>query len=137
MTDKELDEAIRKTEFDPPDISDYEKAGDFFTAESEYRAAYFVIRKAARELSQLRDGTHPDMVMVPRDTVMNVFKACWSHVDGRNYFTELKPRKTLDILKRIDGKETWHEGDWLTGLGEKLSKLADSVLAAAPKGNAK
>ena len=96
-----------------------------------------IVIEAARELSQLRDGTHPDMVMVPRDTVMNVFKACWSHVDGRNYFTELKPRKTLDILKRIDGKETWHEGDWLTGLGEKLSKLADSVLAAAPKGNAK
>ena len=84
MTDKELDEAIRKTEFDPPDISDYEKAGDFFTAESEYRAAYFVIRKAARELSQLKDGTHPDMVMVPREPTEEMIIAGYCYTNGED-----------------------------------------------------
>ena len=29
------------------------------------------VLKSARELSQLKDGTHPDMVMVPRDVMLH------------------------------------------------------------------
>jgi len=39
-----------------------------------------------------------------------------SHVDGRDLLDELHPRNTLDIKRRIDGKETLFEGDWLSSL---------------------
>jgi hypothetical protein len=38
----------------------------------------------------------------------------YSHIDGRDLLGELHPRKTLDIKRRVDGVETWFEGDWLT-----------------------
>jgi hypothetical protein len=40
--------------------------------------------------------------------------ATFSHVDGRDPLAQLHPRKTLDIKRRVDGVETWFEGDWLT-----------------------
>lgn len=39
-----------------------------------------------------------------------------SHVDGRDLLDELHPRKTLDIKRRVDGVETWFEGDWLSNV---------------------
>lgn len=38
----------------------------------------------------------------------------FSHVDGRDLLRELHPRRQLDIKRRVDAKETWFEGDWLS-----------------------
>jgi len=43
-------------------------------------------------------------------------RATFSHVNGRDLLRELHPRKTLDIKRRVDGMETWFEGDWLSDL---------------------
>ena len=47
------------------------------------------------------------------DDLLATFK---SHVDGRDLLDELHPRKTLDIKRRVDGVETWFEGDWLSNV---------------------
>lgn len=44
--------------------------------------------------------------------------ATFSHVDGRDLLDELHPRKQIDIKRRVDGVETWFEGDWLSSLME-------------------
>jgi hypothetical protein len=43
-------------------------------------------------------------------------RSTFSHVDGRDLLHELHPRRQLDIKRRVDGQETWFEGDWLTRL---------------------
>ena len=45
-----------------------------------------------------------------------------SHIDGRDLLGELHPRKTLDIKRRVDGRETWHEGDWLSDLKREIDR---------------
>lgn len=40
----------------------------------------------------------------------------FSHVDGRDLLHELHPRAQLDIKRRVDSRETWFEGDWLSDL---------------------
>lgn len=42
--------------------------------------------------------------------------ATFSHVDGRDLLAELHPRHELDIKRRVDGRETWFEGDWLSNV---------------------
>ena len=71
MTNDELKAALKKYSFDMPDISHYETVGEYLDDEAEYRKASYMIEQAARELSQLKDGTHPDMVMVPRDVMLH------------------------------------------------------------------
>ena len=44
--------------------------------------------------------------------------ATFSHADGRDLLGELHPRNTLDVKRRVDGGETWFEGDWLSRLME-------------------
>lgn len=61
----------------------------------------------------------------------DMIRLSYSHVDGRDLFAELKPRNTLDIIKRVDGKETVFEADWITDLGDQLRKL-EYMLSAAP-----
>lgn len=56
----------------------------------------------------------------------------YSHVDGRDLFAQLKPRYTLDIVRRIDGIETIFEADWLTDFGDQLRKLEHMIAAAQP-----
>jgi hypothetical protein len=46
-------------------------------------------------------------------------RATFSHVDGRDLLDELHPRKELDIKRRVDGVETWFEGDWLSNLRDE------------------
>lgn len=41
-------------------------------------------------------------------------KATFSHIDGRDLLGELHPRRTINIKRRVDGVETWFEGDWLS-----------------------
>jgi hypothetical protein len=51
-----------------------------------------------------------------REALRIVISRTYSHIDGRDLLGELHPRKTLDIKRRVDGVETWFEGDWLTSL---------------------
>lgn len=53
-----------------------------------------------------------------------------SHVDGRDLLDELHPRHTLDIKRRVDGRETWFQGDWLSNT-RTAAIHARSVLAAS------
>ena len=46
-------------------------------------------------------------------------KRTFSHVDGRDLLDELHPRRMLDIKRRVDGVETWFEGDWLSNLRDE------------------
>lgn len=43
----------------------------------------------------------------------------FSHVDGRDLLHELHPRHELDIKRRVDARDTWFEGDWLSSLWEE------------------
>jgi hypothetical protein len=45
-------------------------------------------------------------------------RATFSHIDSRDLLQQLHPRRLLDIKRRVDGVETWFEGDWLTSLME-------------------
>lgn len=47
-------------------------------------------------------------------------KECFSHVDGRDLFAQMHPRNTLDIKRRVDARESWFEGDWLTNLWKAI-----------------
>ena len=51
-----------------------------------------------------------------REALRGMDDATISHVDGRDLLDELHPRHTLDIKRRVDGIETWYEGDWLSRL---------------------
>ena len=51
-----------------------------------------------------------------------IVDATHSHIDGRDLLAELHPRKTLDIKRRVDGRETWHEGDWLSDLKREIDR---------------
>lgn len=53
--------------------------------------------------------------------------ATFSHIDGRDLLKELHPRRMLDIKRRVDGREAWFEGDWLSDVyrardGENISE---------------
>lgn len=48
--------------------------------------------------------------------IRGIDKECFSHVDGRDLFAQMHPRNMLDIKRRVDARETWFEGDWLTDL---------------------
>ena len=71
MTNEELKAAIR----DFNNAYNYEEDNEEhvklfdgrYTDIFEYWRELDIITQAARELSQLKDGTHPDMVMVPRE----------------------------------------------------------------------
>lgn len=58
-----------------------------------------------------------------REAVLNVIEKSHSHIDGRFLFDDINPRRTLDIKRRLDGVETWHEGDWLTDLRLAILEL--------------
>jgi hypothetical protein len=43
--------------------------------------------------------------------------ATYSRIDdSRDLLAELHPRRTLDIKRRYQGQESWHEADWLSNL---------------------
>ena len=58
-----------------------------------------------------------------------VVAATHSHVDGRDLLAELHPRNMLDIKRRIDARETWFEGDWLSDVWAAV-KNARAALTA-------
>lgn len=63
------------------------------------------------------------------EAMENIDKATFSHVDGRDLFAQMHPRNMLDIKRRIDARETWFEGDWLTDLWREI-KVAREAIAA-------
>lgn len=62
------------------------------------------------------------------DGILATFK---SHVDGRDLLDELHPRKTIDIKVRVDARERWHEGDWLSNTRDAVM-IARNIIAAFP-----
>jgi len=66
-----------------------------------------------------------------RNALERIIKATHSHIDGRDLLAELHPRRMLDIKRRVDGVETWFQGDWLSNLWTEV-KAAREVLAATP-----
>jgi hypothetical protein len=67
-----------------------------------------------------------------RGALEHLLAAFKSHVDGRDLLDELHPRKTLDIKRRVDGVETWFQGDWLSNVKDARD-IALAVLADKPK----
>lgn len=57
--------------------------------------------------------------------IQEIIKRSHSHVDGRFLFEPLLHRKSIDIKKRLDGVETWYEGDWLSELGRSIKSAAN------------
>lgn len=51
-----------------------------------------------------------------REALECVIASTHSHLDGRDLLAEMHPRKTLDVKRRVDGRETWFQGDWLSEL---------------------
>lgn len=66
------------------------------------------------------DTTKEGLLALPDTEKLRRFdemvRRTFSHVNGRDLLRELHPRRTLDIKRRVDGVETWFEGDWLTDL---------------------
>ena len=46
-------------------------------------------------------------------------RATFSQVDQRDLLDELHPRRTLDIKRRVDARETWFQADWLSTLRDE------------------
>ena len=66
MTNEELKAAIK--------FIAYKEKQDYIETEEYYHIFKYhgaAIKGALIELSQLKDGTHPDMVMVPRDVMLH------------------------------------------------------------------
>lgn len=64
-----------------------------------------------------------------------VYAATTSHVDGHDLLDELHPRSQLDIRRRVDGRVTWHQADWLSDLRDAM-KAVDTILACAEQAKA-
>lgn len=64
---------------------------------------------------------------VNRELLDKIIELSHSHVDGRFLFEPLLHRKQLDIKKRLDGVETWYEGDWLSDLGRVIKDAAEQL----------
>jgi hypothetical protein len=61
------------------------------------------------------------------EAARQVSNATFSHIDGSDLLARLHPRRQLDIKRRVDGVETWYQGDWLSTLWDARKKL-DEVL---------
>lgn len=82
MTNEELNAAIA-------DISEFGICDD-----SDHIGHLRIAIQAARELSQLKDGTHPDMVMVPRKATKTILKAMFESVG--------MVRQSRDMIRTYD-----------------------------------
>ena len=71
----------------------------------------------------IKSPTIDELLSLPEVEKIKRFDAMarqtYSHVDGRDLLDELHPRKQLDIKRRVDGRETWFEGDWLSNLRDE------------------
>ena len=74
-----------------------------------------------------------ERVRVLEGHISKIDLATFSHVDGRDLFAQMHPRNTLDIKRRVDARETWYEGDWLTDLWATI-KSARAALKESQHG---
>lgn len=74
------------------------------------------IQEANADLIVRAVNNHGALVKALED-LLATFK---SHVDGRDLLDELHPRKTIDIKVRVDARERWHEGDWLSNVRDAV-----------------
>jgi DICT domain-containing protein len=83
-----------------------------------YHTAADRIEKLQLELKKENQRYHRlyDRASQLETALRKIDQATISHVDGRDLLDELHPRNTLDIKRRIDGIDTWFEGDWLSNL---------------------
>jgi hypothetical protein len=58
----------------------------------------------------------PDSEKIARFDAM--VRTTFSHMDGRDLLDELHGEE-LEIKRRVDGFETWFEGDWLSNLRDE------------------
>lgn len=58
-----------------------------------------------------------------------IVAATHSHIDGRDLLAELHPRRRLDIKRRVDGRETWFQADWLSELWAAIKKARQFLTA--------
>ena len=63
------------------------------------------------------------------EALEKIIASTHSHVSGRDLLAELHPRNTLDIKRRVDARETWFEGDWLSNVWTE-TKAARAALEA-------
>lgn len=70
----------------------------------------------ARAYAAAVSAAKDERIKVLEDALRAIDKQCFSHVDGRDLFAQMHPRNTLDIKRRVDARETWFDGDWLTDL---------------------
>lgn len=106
------------------------------TADETYMAA-----KNIKRWMQFPDGQYisaATKAIAKRDAALQacvealeaINKECFSHVDGRDLFAQMHPRNTLDIKRRVDARETWFEGDWLTDLWGQIKKSRAAIQQA-------
>ncbi|MEM6493023.1 MAG: hypothetical protein AAF650_01465 [Pseudomonadota bacterium] len=62
-----------------------------------------------------------------RKALGGIVEASLSHLDGRDLFEELHPRKSLDIVRRLDGEETRFEADWLSNLWLEIQRAQKTL----------
>lgn len=99
-----------------------EKPSGEFKDRFELRPVYFAAKQ--EEVDKMREA------------LKLVINATHSHVDGRDLLAELHPRNMLDIKRRVDGVETWFEGDWLSNLWLAV-KHARAALSPSQQGEPK
>ncbi len=57
----------------------------------------------------------------------NIIATTKHHETKNCLFARMHPRKTLDIKRRVDGKEDWFEGDWLSNLWKEI-QVAEAAI---------
>lgn len=73
------------------------------------------------------EGLNPEGVKDVVKALEVVLSTTISDVDGRDMLAELHPRNMLDVRRRADGVETWHEADWLSDLNRALVIARDAL----------
>lgn len=103
MTNTELDEAIEY-------VNDFAKDVDDEGLDRDGNARhYFNVVEAARELSQLKEGTHPDMVMVHREQ--------WQPIETYDYQNFPEVWLAAWIEPSDPAKENGASAHWDIGMG--------------------
>lgn len=91
-----------------------------------YKLGHRDARHDAAELAAAEDAIKAELL----EALQRIVAATHSHVDGRDLLAELHPRNMLDIKRRIDGRETWFEGDWLTNLWREVESARAAIRKA-------
>lgn len=62
------------------------------------------------------------------EALMKVISKTYSHIEPhKDLLAIMHPRHTLDIKRRVDSKEDWFEGDWLSNLWDARKEAEATV----------